>query len=868
MEGVETKAAAPPLEDFDEDFASVLASYFRNSSNDQHRQIRDAIGAMSEVLKDQSLPPTPVAYLGATCSSIDRLSSSSDLPSHLLDALFTILSITIGRLPSAVIETKYAYLSGLLIRILGGENIGIHGVVAGLKSASRLLIVRGKVGWADVEELYGLLISFMTDDRIEGVIYVLDALKFCLPCMPSKSSTSILMHFKSLLALRRPLVTRRITDGLNALCLHSSGGVSAEVLLDMLCSVATSASECQSSADGMEITAHILTSGHEEALTAAVATFRSLIHSCLDESLINLGVDQITVGADSATRKSVPTVIEKVCATIESLLDYHHEAVWDMSFQIISAMSDKLGKYSFYLMRGTLKSLADMQKLPDGVFALRKQLAQEGKVNLSRSIDEIVYSLWSLLPPFCNYPVDTAHSLKGLKRSLCTALEEEPDVRGIICSSLQRLIQQNKRILEAEGNSQNTEISVPEQKAIVLYSEHVAGYNLSSLRSLAILTTIYFRSSKDIAGILQDKEVVTQLFKRCRQRLVVIQGASKNSNLMQVDNLSNEGSLSSARAMFFDLAVSLLPGLDSKEIDSLLFLTIPGLKDEDEFIEKKAYKVLSVLVQYYDDFVSRKLEEVLTLMTELLPSCHSSARCHRLDCLYFLIVHVSKVNKKTRSRACDILIHIGHAFRDEKKDGNNEKLHQYFNMVAGGLTGETAHVISATITALARLAYNVIPSTFILLQRKNKEIIKVHPTSLKVPAFRGLLSVKLLLEMVVDKCGLNAVKEVMPEDHMKLLTNIRKLKVRNQRKQKKQELVSSDGWNEGGSLFSHKRRKMSEYASRKAGGGGGGGGLRRIDKLELYVYWSLDRRMTSRKPECRAAARKGMASVVKLGKKF
>ncbi|XP_021756694.1 RRP12-like protein [Chenopodium quinoa] len=42
--------------------------------------------------------------------------------------------------------------------------------------------------------------------------------------------------------------------------------------------------------------------------------------------------------------------------------------------------------------------------------------------------------------------------------------------------------------------------------------------------------------------------------------------------------------------------------------------------------------------------------------------------------------------------------------------------------------------------------------------------------------------VKHLLEMLVKKCGLDAIKAVMPEDHMKLLTNIRKIKERKERK--------------------------------------------------------------------------------------
>lgn len=87
-----------------------------------------------------------------------------------------------------------------------------------------------------------------------------------------------------------------------------------------------------------------------------------------------------------------------------------------------------------------------------------------------------------------------------------------------------------------------------------------------------------------------------------------------------------------------------------------------------------------------------------------------------------------------------------------------------------------------------------------------------------------------------------------------------------------------DDRSEAGSLLSassrkaQKRRKTldsgwsytgKEYASKKAGGD-----LKRKDKLEPYAYWPLDRKMVSRRPEHRAAARKGMASVVKLTKKL
>lgn len=93
--------------------------------------------------------------------------------------------------------------------------------------------------------------------------------------------------------------------------------------------------------------ADILASEHEEAIFAATDALKSLIFSCIDESLIREGVNGIR-NSKLNVRKSSPTVIEKLCATVESLLDYKYHAVWDMAFQVVSAMFDKLGNYYFY----------------------------------------------------------------------------------------------------------------------------------------------------------------------------------------------------------------------------------------------------------------------------------------------------------------------------------------------------------------------------------------------------------------------------------------------------------------------------------------------------------------------------------------
>ncbi|CAN4123948.1 unnamed protein product [Withania somnifera] len=1246
----------PFMENSSDDFCNTVLSQFCESNNEHHVHICTAVGTMTQELRDQNFPLTPIAYFGATCSALQSLYTTAPEgpPSHLIDALSAVLSLVVPRINQAILRKKYEYLSDVMIQLLALKTIGTEGIVSCLKCVRHLLIVGAKGNWSDIAQLYGVFIGYITDDRqkvrktshnclcdvlqnfqsssvlaplltpasevmtnlferslllaggttvntserprgAKEVLHVLDALKLCLPFMTLKYLNSTLKYFKSLLELRQPLVNRRITDGLNALCIHPKAEVSPEVLLDLLCSFASTVSANETSADTMAFTARllgvgmkrvysinrqlcvvklpvvfnslsdVLSSEHEEAVRAALEALKSLIHECLDEDLIKLGVDNI-ISSKSDMKKSRPTIIEKICATIESLLTYQYSAVWDVSFQVVVAMFDKLGRCSSHLLKGTLQSLDDMQKLPDQDFPYRRQLHKcvgsavgamgpesflsllplklderdlsksniwlfpilkqnivgahlsfftnsilsmigdmkqrsamfehEGKMYSARTIDGIVYSLWSLLPSFCNYPVDTAESFKDLERVLCTALREEHDVCGIICSSLQILIQQNKSISEGKVNLPDSEISVPKEQAIARYNQQVAGDNLNVLslcasELLSVLSGVFLRSSKDTGGSLQstigglasiaDKKKVSRFFKTTMRQLknVTEEVAHRagNSNSMQIDDSSNGRSSLLMRAQLFDLAVSLLPGLDAECIDTLFKAVEPAIKDEEGLIQKKAYKVLSIILRDHDEFVSRNTENLLNLMIEALPACHFSAKRHRLDCLYYLVVHVTKdeseqklrdsitsfmteillalkeASKKTRNRAYEILVQIGHACADEERGGRKENLLQFFNMVAGGLAGETPHMISAAVKGLARLAYeftdlvsaaySVLPSTFLLLKRENKEIIKANLGLLKVlvtksPAeglqehLRSMVEallgwqdntknhfkakVKLLIEMLIKKCGLDAVKEVMPEEHMKLLTNIRKIKERRDRnlasnsedsrsrmtkattsrlsrwnhtkifsefddgesensdaeymdtkttagRRSKATVVSNseasllrskktrkaakslqedlfdqlddepldlldqkrtrsalrasgnlkrkpesedeaeidsegrliihegdkqkrvkpatnnlDVRDEAGSRFSEsskntqKRKKTSdsgwaytgtEYASKKAGGD-----VKRKDKLEPYAYWPLDRKMMSRRPEHRAAARKGMASIVKLTKKL
>lgn len=135
------------------------------------------------------------------------------------------------------------------------------------------------------------------------------------------------------------------------------------------------------------------------------------------------------------------------------------------------------------------------------------QLEKQGMMVSSRNADALAYSLWSLLPSFCNYPLDTAQSFKDLEKHLCNKLKEEHDIRGIICTSLQLLIQQNKNIKDSndtEGILQDT----AKEEVLVHYSPQIATENLTALalsakKLLKDLSEVFLKTTKDDGGCLQ-----------------------------------------------------------------------------------------------------------------------------------------------------------------------------------------------------------------------------------------------------------------------------------------------------------------------------------------------------------------------------
>lgn len=164
--------------DFSDDICARILSRFSNAADEHHLHVCTTVGAMTQELKEQNLPLKPLTYFGAACSSLHRLATASETetPGHIVDALVTLLSLVISEFEDfndAVLRKKFDFLSDVLMRVLRLRSIGPNGIVPGLKCVSLLFTsVRENVVWDNVSQLYGVLVSYITDDRTKVTNFI------------------------------------------------------------------------------------------------------------------------------------------------------------------------------------------------------------------------------------------------------------------------------------------------------------------------------------------------------------------------------------------------------------------------------------------------------------------------------------------------------------------------------------------------------------------------------------------------------------------------------------------------------------------------------------------------------------------------
>ncbi|GBG72256.1 hypothetical protein CBR_g11186 [Chara braunii] len=668
-----------------------------------------------------------------------------------------------------------------------------------------------------------------------------------------------------------------------------------------------------------------LASEQEEVVFGTADCLKLLIVCCIDDEMINEG--QMQVGLVAERRKGGLTPIERLSVMVEGLLGYQYASAWETTLVVVSTFLEKLAIGTAVAAMGPeqfLKILplemdnqdlshsrawllpimkqhvvgARLQFFAEYFLPLSAKLrerartcAAEGRPVAAKNSEACIVQIWAILPALCNYPSDTARSFRLLAKAIGDALLKEPELRGSICSSLQILINQNKKArgdpgLNNEEDAEEEKVSdadgkpltAAEERARALHTPEVVSANLAAIGAFArnflpLLFNVFISLEPEKRAFLQqtidafasvaDPATIKSFFMSVMEKLVEAlkeaasaKTAADGDAAMQVDGESNKAEIATTRrCTFMELAVSLVQGLDDESLHVLYRTARVGIQDSDFSVQKKSYKLLAKMYELKGAFMASLTQDMLEALLASLGVCHSTARRGRLICVQHVVINlikrkdpqasdalatlISEVilatkenNAKTRITAFDIILNIGKSTEEVGgPDQGGGNLQRFFTMVVGGLAGTTTRMVSCSVMALARLLYEfstrlshtvpqLLPTVLLLLRSKSREIVKAVLGFVKVVVMRlpgtelephlgtmieGLTvwsddtknhfkaKVRLIFEMLLKRCGYDAIAAVMPEEHMKLLTNIRKSRDRAERHRKEGRSVAGDG---------------------------------------------------------------------------
>lgn len=296
-----------------------------------------------------------------------------------------------------------------------------------------------------------------------------------------------------------------------------------------------------------------------------------------------------------------------------------------------------------------------------------------------------------------------------------------------------------------------------------------------------------------------------------------------------------------------------LPRSAFADLFSLAALLLPQATDPQ--VQKKIYKILPRLAKCSGGVLA--LQDRSSELQDLLISSGSTAgapcRRDRLEaigvviqhlptsCLHFIpsilsevVISTKEVNEKARAAAFDLLIIMARKMNQggiisqskiqhmsANASNAQASLEEFITMISAGLVGSSAHMVSASITALARVLYefhtrlslnvveDLVETIDLFLSSPNREIVRsvlgfakvaliVLPEGVLVPRLKNLVpslmswsrehksqfraKIKHLIERMIRRFGFELVYNHCPEGDKKFIGNIRKAKERRKRK--------------------------------------------------------------------------------------
>jgi len=333
-------------------------------------------------------------------------------------------------------------------------------------------------------------------------------------------------------------------------------------------------------------------------------------------------------------------------------------------------------------------------------------------------------------------------------------------------------------------------------------------------------------------------------------------------------------------SLMLGLATVLTPKLSVKQRDVLYKAITPCLNDNAHGnVQKRGYKVLAALCEHHskqaaiDNF--EWLSNVGKSIVNGIGTSSVAGKRMRLLCVGFIIKGLDLTQELHQQLFLETLGEVVMCLKEQNTRARNAAfdcliimaeqmvsvnlLETFFDMVSAGLAGKTPHFRSATITALSRLYYKygkelsndktttLVETVVILFQTRAREEVaslisfcksvstkcpsRFLLAKLLKPMVDGMLrwkddtknrfksKIRGVIELMVQRCGLEQVRKFVPEDDQPLMNYIdrqaRKLaskKSKNKGKYNNKMQLDDADWNDeivDGNNNIDERKKMS-----------------------------------------------------------
>ncbi|KAK3166552.1 hypothetical protein QOZ80_1AG0047200 [Eleusine coracana subsp. coracana] len=289
--------------------------------------------------------------------------------------------------------------------------------------------------------------------------------------------------------------------------------------------------------------------------------------------------------------------------------------------------------------------------------------------------------------------------------------------------------------------------------------------------------------------------------------------------------------LNDKRSVLLEFISTLVEAADEDLLDIFFGFIKSSLLNSSGSCDSKALISLSIILKEHNGYSLAHLDEIMMLLHGVKPDSDNAVLESKLLCYQYLLVHKIKVNeestnkkafliinelilglktkKESRRLSYDVLLAISSSLRSSESNSANSDLQRLFTMVMGYLSSPSPHIMSGAIAALSLLIYNdanfcmevpnLIESVLVLLRHKAVEVtkaslgfVKVLVTSLQsekllnlqADILKGILEwssvtkhhfkgkVVLISEILIRKCGFDAVNLNTPEKYKAFIRSV------------------------------------------------------------------------------------------------